>query len=241
MRNLLFIILLSLIVPAIAVSCSCNDNHDQPIKYVLRDTTQEVSASSSTEQDGNTVHSMDSHIIPGRLKSIFNDSNHIQLKAAQANGIVPIVDLKSAYMLKKPIQRIHTCNLYYVDSMKHATPYLVPKAALLLNKMAKAFHDTIIARGGKDYRIRVTSMLRTNNSVSALQRRNRAATTQSCHLYGTTFDISWAKFDCMDPSYQISLESLKNILAEIIYDFRQRGQCYAIFENKQGCFHITVR
>ena len=45
----------------------------------------------------------------------------------------------------------------------------------------------------------------------------------------------------MDPSYQISQESLKNILAEIIYDFRARGKCYAIFETRQGCFHVTVR
>lgn len=84
-------------------------------------------------------------------------------------------------------------------------------------------------------------MLRTDYSVAELQKHNRAASSQSCHRYGTTFDISWVKFDCMDPSYQISLESLKNILAEIVYDFRQRGKCYAIFENKQGCFHVTVR
>ena len=59
--------------------------------------------------------------------------------------------------------------------------------------------------------------------------------------YGTTFDISWVKFDCLDPSMVISLEDLKNILAEVVQDFRKRGRCYAIFERKSGCLHITVR
>ena len=39
----------------------------------------------------------------------------------------------------------------------------------------------------------------------------------------------------------VSLEDLKNILAEVVQDFRQRGRCYAIFERKSGCLHITVR
>ena len=149
--------------------------------------------------------------------------------------------MRSAFYLKRPLVKLHTCKLYYVATMKDSAPYLVPKAANLLKQIATAFADTIVARGGKAYRLRVTSMLRTDYSVAQLQQRNRNATSQSCHRYGTTFDISWSKFDCMDPSYQISQESLKNILAEIIYDFRSRGKCYAIFETRQGCFHVTVR
>ena len=40
-----------------------------------------------------------------------------------------------------------------------------------------AFADTIKARGNADYRIRVTSLLRTDYSVNKLQKRNRAATS----------------------------------------------------------------
>lgn len=241
MRNILFLISLFIIAATTIGTTSCSGG-DEPVKYVLQESSSIREAQAAPAlPDGNVVHMVKTHIVPGRLKNIFNDSNHVQLPAAQANGITPIVDLKTAFYLKRPIQRMTTTNLYYVDSMKHATPYLVPKAATLLKEIAKAFHDTIIARDGKDYRIRVTSMLRTDYSVAELQKHNRAASSQSCHRYGTTFDISWVKFDCMDPSYQISLESLKNILAEIVYDFRQRGKCYAIFENKQGCFHVTVR
>ena len=97
------------------------------------------------------------------------------------------------------------------------------------------------ARGGREQRLRVTSLTRTENNVKCLRRRNRAATEQSCHRYGTTFDISWTRFDARDSSYIVSLEDLKNILAEVVYDFRRQGRCYAIFERRQGCFHITVR
>jgi hypothetical protein len=45
----------------------------------------------------------------------------------------------------------------------------------------------------------------------------------------------------MDPSMIVSLEDLKNILAEVVLDFKRQGRCYAIFERKSGCLHITVR
>ena len=232
---------LMLIAAIVAVpSCTHSDNDGQ-VKYVLSDDTPLDTAAAPKLSKGGPVHEMKSRIVDGRLKDIFNDSNHTQLRAAAANGIDPIVDLRSAFYLKRPLVKRHTCKLYYVATMKDSAPYLVPKAANLLKQIATAFADTIVARGGKAYRLRVTSMLRTDYSVAQLQQRNRNATSQSCHRYGTTFDISWSKFDCMDPSYQISQESLKNILAEIIYDFRSRGKCYAIFETRQGCFHVTVR
>lgn len=240
MRKFLLTSLVLLAAIATLPSCNHSGNDDQ-VKYVLSDDTPLDTAVAPKLPKGGPVHEMKSRIVDGRLKDIFNDSNHTQLRAAAANGIDPIVDLRSAFYLKRPIVRLHTCKLYYVATMKDSAPYLVPKAANLLKQIATAFSDTIVARGGKAYRLRVTSMLRTDYSVAQLQQRNRNATSQSCHRYGTTFDISWSKFDCMDPSYQISQESLKNILAEIIYDFRARGRCYAIFESRQGCFHVTVR
>ena len=232
---------LMLIAAIVAVSSCTHSDNDGQVKYVLSDDTPLDTAAAPKLSKGGPVHEMKSRIVDGRLKDIFNDSNHTQLRAAAANGIDPIVDLRSAFYLKRPLVKLHTCKLYYVATMKDSAPYLVPKAANLLKQIATAFADTIVARGGKAYRLRVTSMLRTDYSVAQLQQRNRNATSQSCHRYGTTFDISWSKFDCMDPSYQISQERLKNILAEIIYDFRARGKCYAIFETRQGCFHVTVR
>ena len=187
------------------------------------------------------IHRLPTYIDQRPLKEIFNDSNALQLVAAEKNGFKPVNSLRDAYRIDRPLIRIFSCDAYMVDDLTASVPYLVPKAAQLLKEIGYAFQDSIKKRGGKAYRIKVTSVTRTNYSVSKLMRRNRAATENSCHRYGTTFDISWVKFDCMDPSMVVSLEDLKNILAEVVQDFRRQGRCYAIFERKSGCLHVTVR
>lgn len=242
MRKILIAIAATFTLIALLNACTSekpvdNAYDDDSLSTLVPETFTDVQSGSF---DGE-VHRMVTHIVPGRLKDIFNDTNDLQLTAARHRGIVPIEGLNSAYDHKKPLVLLTTCDAYVVDTMWFSMPYLVPRAARLLHDIGSDFADTIRARGGRDYRIHLTSALRTDYSVRRLMRRNRAATDQSCHRYGTTFDISWTKFDCRDSSYVISLEDLKNILAEIVYDKRSRGRCYAIFEKRQGCFHITVR
>ena len=187
------------------------------------------------------IHRLPTYIEQRPLKEIFNDSNALQLVAAEKNGFKPVTSLRDAYHINKPLVRIFSCDAYMLDDLTASVPYLVPKAAQLLKEIGYAFQDSVRKRGGKAYRIKVTSVTRTEFSVGKLVRRNRAATENSCHRFGTTVDISWVKFDCLDPSMVISLEDLKNILAEVVLDFRNKGRCYAIFERKSGCLHITVR
>lgn len=178
---------------------------------------------------------------PGRLREIFCDTNDLQLTAARALGFAPIEDLRGAYNLKRPIVAVYSCPHYVVDSLWMSMPYLIPEAAQLLADISRAWCDTVKARSGCDYRLRVTSLTRSDYSVARLVRRNRAATEQSCHRYGTTFDVSWSRFDCRDTMRVANLEDMKNTLAEIIYSMREQGRCYAIYEHKSGCFHVTVR
>ena len=187
------------------------------------------------------IHRLPSYIEQRPLNEIFTDNNALQLEAAEQNGFKPVSTLRDAYCIDRPLIRIYSCDAYMLDDLTASVPYLVPKAAQLLKEIGYAFQDSIRQRGGKAYRIKVTSVTRTDFSVSKLMRRNRAATENSCHRYGTTFDISWVKFDCLDPSMVVSLEDLKNILAEVVLDFRSQGRCYAIFERRSGCLHITVR
>ena len=200
-----------------------------------------ISGDSIELADEADVHRLPTYIEQRPLKEIFNDTNSLQLVAAEKNGFKPVSSLSDAYRIDKPLIRIYSCDAYMLDDLKASVPYLVPKAAQLLKEIGYAFQDSIRKRGGKAYRIKVTSVTRTDYSVSKLMRRNRAATENSCHRYGTTVDISWVKFDCMDPNMIVSLEDLKNILAEVVQDFRRQGRCYAIFERKSGCLHITVR
>ncbi len=179
----------------------------------------------------------------GPLRKVFNDSNHVHLRAARALGIRPITCDDDIRQLTRPLVHITTCREYYVDDLSHSYPYLVPEAAQLLHDIGRTFIDSLNARGGGNYRIKVTSVLRTPVTVSRLRRVNRNATEESTHNYGTTFDISYSKFICdsIGTSPSRTFEDLKNLLAEVLYDMRRQGRCYVKFEYKQSCFHITTR
>lgn len=176
----------------------------------------------------------------GTLGRVFNDSNYIHLEAARKIGIKPLHDTDGFFSTSRPLVKIVSNRDYYVDELTHSHPYLVAPAATLLSDIARAFRDSLAARGGGDYRIKVTSVLRTPATVGKLKRRNVNAVEESTHLYGTTFDISYSKFICDSPKNPRTQEDLKNLLGEILFKFREEGRCLVKYERKQSCFHITA-
>ena len=61
--------------------------------------------------------------------------------------------------------------------------------------------------------------------------------------YGTTFDVSWARYTKVDESDTLNIDKdrLKMVLAMVLRDLKREERCYVKHERKQGCFHITVR
>lgn len=176
----------------------------------------------------------------GPLYEVFNDSNKYHYAAAERIGIAPIHDLRGAYRTKRPLVKIATCDAYYLDSLTHSMPYLVPEAAELLKKIGNNFKDSLKSRGEDGYLVKVTSVLRTRNTVKGLRRINVNATDSSTHLLGTTFDISWSNFHCKNPHRTLHEGDLKNLLAEVLNDLRNEGRCLVKYEKKTACFHITA-
>lgn len=176
----------------------------------------------------------------GSLAELFNDSNYRQYAYAEKLGITPIRDIGGAYFTKRPLIHITSNQYYFVDSLTHSAPFLVPEAASLLRHIGRNFIDSLAHRGADGYRIKVTSLLRTAQSVKRLRRVNRNATDSSTHQFGTTFDISWSNFKCADSTRTIDEGDLKNLLAEVLEDARREGRCLVKFERKTCCFHITA-
>lgn len=177
----------------------------------------------------------------GNLALQFNDKNDAHLAFAECNGVKPIQSLRDIWQLKRPIVEVGTCDDFVVDSLTHSYAYLVPGAAKLLHEIGQRFNDSLVTRGGGDYRMKVTSLLRTAESVGRLKRGNINSVANSAHLYGTTFDISYAKFvrDTTSTGPLRTDGDLKNLLAEILLNLRAEGRCLVKYERKQGCFHIT--
>lgn len=176
----------------------------------------------------------------GRLAEVFNDSNYRQYAYAEKLGIAPITDISKAYHTRRPIVKIASNSDYSVDELTHSLPYLVPEASDLLSAIGRNFQDSLKSKGKARYKIRVTSLLRTPATVKKLRRVNINATDSSTHQFGTTFDISYHRFHCLDHNNQLSEETLKNVLAEVLYDLRKEGRCLVKFEVKTGCFHVTA-
>lgn len=177
----------------------------------------------------------------GPLRKAFRDSNYLHLEAASRLGIDAIGGIDDVWRLSRPLVEIKSCREYYVDNLTHSYPFLVVEAADLLKEIGQRFNDSLQARGGGSYRLKVTSVLRTDQTVKRLRRINRNATDASAHQFGTTFDISYSRFICDSVGVNRTFEDLKNLLGEILFDLREDGRCYVVYERKQSCFHITVR
>lgn len=177
----------------------------------------------------------------GNLRPYFNDSNYKHWESAERYGIRPLTDTRSHWQLKSPIVKVTTCADFFLDTLIFSRPYLVPHAASTLHEIGRRFRDTIASRGGGDYRIKVTSLLRTPSTIKRLRRRNRNAIDSSVHQLGTTFDISYASYVASAPQPARSVDDLKGILAEILKAMREENKIWVKYEVGQPCFHITAR
>lgn len=179
-------------------------------------------------------------------KRSFGDLNDVQLAAARTNGIVPLDDRDAVGALGDKLVHLSNNDFYSIDSLTHSMPYLVPRASELLSTIGSNFLDSLESKGLNPNRIVVTSILRTRHDVNRLRRRNGNASENSAHFYGTTFDVSWKRFNKIEdetgrPFQDVSSDTLKLVLSEVLNDMRLAEKCYVKYELKQGCFHITAR
>ena len=172
-------------------------------------------------------------------KSAFPDSQSIQIVAANRWGVRPVRNREDAEKRMRELVYIGESPYYHVDKLSSSIPYLVPRAALLLGDIGQAFYDSLYAKGIPLNQLIVTSVLRSMDDVARLQRHNGNATQQSCHLYGTTFDICYNRYQPV--VQEVRNDTLKWVLSEVLRDKRREGRCYIKYEVKQGCFHMTVR
>ena len=179
------------------------------------------------------------------FKETFPDSQSIQEVAARKWGVKPVANRHDAEKRKKELVYIESNPYYHVDKMARSIPYLVPCAAILLNDIGRSFLDSLYMKGVPFHLPIVTSVLRTKEDVVKLRGYNSNATENSCHLYGTTFDICYNRYKTVSaPDEQrrkVQNDTLKWILSEVLRDMRNNNRCYIKYEVKQGCFHITVR
>lgn len=174
-----------------------------------------------------------------RSEFFYKDYNTMTLEKAKKIGIAPIDNREEARRKVRKLKHITDTEYYKLDPMSHSMPYLAKGATKLLKTIGKNFQKELRHRGYRRHRIIATSMLRTREDIARLQKVNSNSVKNSAHLYATTFDLSYTRFN------RISMEGnpvgnteMANILGEVLYDLRSDGRCRVIFERNQHCFHI---
>lgn len=211
------------------------------VEFPLSDTAKTISRFFKT--DGTLVKNR-IYSVPGFSLS-FPDQNDVQLLAAQKHGVKPVIDREDAEKRKSELVYVGSNMYFHVDRLRNSIPYLVPKASVLLQDVGRSFFDSLQIKGVPLHKIIVTSVLRSKADVENLRGKNSNATQNSCHLYGTTFDVCYNRYKTVEAPDEhrraVRNDTLKWILAEVLRDMREAGRCYVKYEVHQGCFHITVK
>lgn len=202
-----------------------------------------LTASRFFHADGTPVRNR-IYSVPGFQLS-FPDQQDVQLEAATHWGVSPVANRHDAEHRKTELVYVGSNPFFYIDKLNNSIPYLVPRASVLLQDIGRSFFDSLQVKGIPLHKIIATSVLRTKEDVQRLRNKNGNATENSCHLYGTTFDVCYNRYKTVEalgePRRQVRNDTLKWVLAEVLRDMRESGRCYVKYEVKQGCFHITVR
>ena len=155
----------------------------------------------------------------------------------------PPKDRDDAASMRKSLVEIKTNENYIVDELTHSVPYLIPSAKKELDAIGAEWSDILKRNGLPHYQFYVTSVLRTQEDVKFLQRSgNVNSTTQSCHCYGTTFDLAYMRYNKVSRTRMyMHGDNLKLVLGQVLLNHQRAGKIYVKYEWKQSCFHITVR
>ena len=184
---------------------------------------------------------------PGRTFSYKTKFNDLQVKqhavASQIGLPRPPKDRADAASMRNQLVEIKTNENYIVEELTHSVPYLIPSAKKELDAIGAEWADILARNNLPHYRFYVTSVLRTQEDVKYLQRSgNINSTTQSCHCYGTTFDLAYMRYDKVSRTHTYMHEdNLKLVLGQVLLNHQRAGKIYVKYEWKQSCFHITVR
>lgn len=228
---------------ALVSSDISSDETKKSHTLALKDSIYQFKQSRFFNSDGSLVKNR-IYSVPNFGKT-FPDQNDVQLVAAQQLGVKPILNRDEAVHQKDKLVYVGSNPYFYIDKLHSSIPYLVPRASVLLQDIGRSFYDSLQCKGIPLHKVIITSVLRSKDDVSKLRTHNGNATQNSCHMYGTTFDLCYNRYKTVEapgkPRRKVRNDTLKWVLSEVLRDFREKNRCYIKYEVHQGCFHITVR
>ena len=109
----------------------------------------------------------------------FPDTNGLQLTAANQWGVTPVGNRADAESRKRELVYVGSNPYYHVDPLYSSIPYLVPRAAVLLQDIGQAFFDSLYVKGVP------RRMWRSCAAGTAMPRRTPATSTAPPSTFAT--------------------------------------------------------
>ena len=214
--------------------------------------------------------------LPGLIGSIRQGMrehlNETHVAAARSNGVAPVRDRAHLARLvdRGALVRLPESTRWWVlRDLDHSRPYVTPGTRAALEEVGRRFHARLDEAGLPPFRLDVTSVLRTDDQQSALQRRNaNAADNTSSHEFGTTLDVAYLSFAAprsldhpslapgrdrpVSPSLRAEvttrLDSLGTLhaphlegeLGAVLQELEREGTVLPLRERRQPVYHLTV-
>ena len=172
---------------------------------------------------------------------VFGDVNDVHIEKAKAVGLRRIPKTRDD-IDPKQLVLVEDSDFLVIDDLRYSVPYLTKGAAEELNRIAKAFCDSLKSKSFPVYKLVCSSVLRTEEDVNNLRKSgNPNASDNSAHCYGTTFDITYTRYwrDEETDEFMQPYE-LTKVLAEVLRDEKKAGRVLVKYERKEHCFHITA-
>ncbi|HUR92338.1 MAG TPA: DUF5715 family protein, partial [Gemmatimonadaceae bacterium] len=197
--------------------------------------------------------------------------NDAQLAAARRLGISPGAGRSELDRMAADgrVTRLRDSTAHWVvRKLDSSSPYLTRDAASALEEIAQRFQGALARHRLPAYRLEVSSALRSAEDQAALRRTNvNAASGESTHQYGTTFDVAYSAF--APPAVPVIraaipeapwLEShlswvagtlaetvaarrsreLMAILGKVLIEMQNEGKIMVTLERLQPVYHMTV-
>ena len=137
------------------------------VRYLTRSTPQDI------VEEPTTLTATHHHRIRGvaNYKAEFPDSQSVQIVAAERWGVRPVQNREDAEKRKKELVYVGESPYWHVDRLSSSIPYLVPRAATLLQDIGQAFYDSLYNKGIPFNQLIVTSILRSMDDVATTRPR----------------------------------------------------------------------
>ena len=158
----------------------------------VRETTAWVDRAAALQAEGTAFRAVPL-LTDDELALLRRSLNARHVALGESLGVAPADSLGGP---AHGLVRVDTVAFAVVLDGTHSDPLLTPDAARALKRVAAAFRDRLSRAGLPPYRIVATSLFRSAASQAALRRVNtNAAAGRSSHEFGTTFDLSYRRFE----------------------------------------------